>query len=138
MSQSKSILMPFIIIAVLIFGGALAWKSFQGEAPAVEEKPAKPVVEKPAKKVIADTEEFEIIEYDDSIEAEPAVMDEALLEEKRKLAPHFMDFAIKYDSEAKLLKALKKNHEMGRTEKFELLLKYAERTFPDLEIPSFE
>ena len=26
MSESKSLLMPFIIVAVLIFGGAVAWK----------------------------------------------------------------------------------------------------------------
>ena len=31
MSQSKSILLPFIIIAAVLFGGALAWKTFQPE-----------------------------------------------------------------------------------------------------------
>ena len=46
MSQSKSLLMPFIIIAILVFGGAVAWKMMGETEPEITEKTSATIEQK--------------------------------------------------------------------------------------------
>ncbi len=135
-TQSKSLLFPFIIIAVLIFAVALAWKFMKPEAtPSAENTVAEePVVNtKPKTKPV-----IEVVSYDDkkpAVDEPMPILGEERIKAREKGAD-FMMFSMQLDSPEAALDTLKQYVDLGDTKKAENLIEYIYKAYPDTVIPS--
>lgn len=139
-TQSKSILVPFLIIAGLIFAVALAWK-FIGSDETETEATKKPTVETTEPKLIepetkAAEPEITVVDYD---EPEPIFNDIPLTEEEKAIkfekAQAYMSYGLKFSTIDRALKGLKKYRDEGDNKAAENLISYINQQFPNESIP---
>ena len=137
MSESKSLLMPFIIVAVLIFGGAVAWKMMGNkETEITEKKPVETVkVQKEQKQKTKP--EITIKTYEPT-EPLTTTLTEDERAQQKVISQHFMKFSLRYQNEQAVEKGLQGYISSGNKELFDILAMFAEDNYPDLKIPSFE
>ncbi len=140
-TQSKSVLVPFLIIAALIFAVALGWKMMNGDsstANVTENKVAEVKTTDKAEATKKPTEipEIEVVKY----EAEDNLANIPVTEEEIKVArnrgKNFMTFSMQLKTPEQALKALQDYVDMNNTETANDLILYIEDTFPGTEIPS--
>lgn len=127
MSQSKSLAIPFIIVAVLVFGGALAWKTFFKEEVTV--KPQAVVVKKTPPKVLKPIEKQEVIEE------EPVSITIDEYEERRLKGKELMQLAMTYKTPESLLRAIEYHQERNEHEEVDKLIDFLISKFPDYQLP---
>lgn len=128
MSQSKSLTIPFIIVAVLLFGGALAWKIFFKEE-LVKVKPQPVVVKKAAAKVLKPIEKPEPVEE----EWVPLTKEEQ--EAGMKKARNLMQLSMRYKTPESVLKAIEYHQERNEHEDVDELIEFLVKRFPNYQLP---
>ncbi|WP_154223621.1 hypothetical protein [Marinicella rhabdoformis] len=138
MSQSKSILMPFIVIAVILFGSAVAWK-MMGQTESEEKNTTITESKKPVKKTENKAEQPAItVKNYEPTENLKVNLSEQERAESKKISQNFLKFAMQYQTKESVVEALKKYKDNGNKEKYHYLSLFAEDHYPDLDIPSFE
>ncbi len=137
-TQSKSVLVPFLIIAGVLFAAALGWKFFgANEAETVTEPAAvvtevQPAVETKPAEVMATTQAKE-----DTVPPEPFLMPTE--EDKKALkevARSNMQLAMRYQTADQALKALEKFGKDGNTDMVKRIVAFMDKAFPNTAIPS--
>lgn len=130
MSQSKSLVIPFIILAVLIFGGALAWKTLSDKPEPATVKPQAAVVKKAPAKVVKPIERPEKPTVERGI---PLTKEEyaAQRQEDRRL----MRMAMKYFTPEAVVKDIEYFQGQNDQEKVDELIEYLVSTYPDYKLP---
>lgn len=137
-NSSKSLALPFIIFAGVIFAGAAAWKflgnSDDASAP-VKSAPVETVSTpepKPVKQVKADP-----VETPRPVEPTPVkVLSEEEIIHNKKRAKNFMQFAMRYKTPENALDGLRLAVEENKTERAEFIIDFINQHFPNTEIPS--
>ncbi len=138
-TQSKSVLIPFLVIAGIIFAVALGWKLLHND-----EQPIKSVTremaqentktEPKAMKKPQTVSEIEVIDYDEPEPLAPVI--EETPEKLREIAVDKMKFAMRYPTIEKSIAALKSFRESGLDDKAEHLIRYINSQFPNESIPA--
>ncbi len=138
-TQSKSVLIPFLIIAGIVFAAALAWKIFGNhdetvitESTNIESSaPEKPKFVKKATtapKVVP-----KVVSNDTSMPyIEPTVEDKEMM---RKQARNNMKFAMRYQTIEKSIDALRLFRKNGNDAMAENLIQIIDTNFPNDTIP---
>ena len=136
-TQSKSVLMPFLIIAGVVFAVALAWKylgnhddkptTAQVETASVE--PVKTNTEKP---ILAEPV-AEVIEEPQKTQTRPYIKDR---EVRKKIGENNMKYAIRYPTFDKAITALKGYRENGLDQSATDLITYINTAFPNDSVPA--
>ncbi len=132
-TQSKSVLMPFLIIAGIVFAVALAWKYLGTKDAETAVEPAEVEMTAPVKTEQATT--ATTVEYNVPQPAflEPIVEDREAL---RAQARSNMKFAMRYPSVEKSIAALKKFRSNGNDQAATDLISYINTSFPNDTIPT--
>ena len=137
-TQSKSVLIPFLIIAGIIFSAALAWKflgsnetkttlSSDEVKPLTSVKTTTTSSTKPAKKtpkVVVNSDPMPYIELTEEDKVE-----------LKKQAKSNMKFAMRYPTLEKAIDALETFRKNGSNDMAESLIKYINVNFPNDSIP---
>lgn len=136
-TQSKSVLMPFLIIAGIVFAVALAWKFLGSEETETVAKPAQVEVAATAP-VKTETKAVKkapvIVDYD-----EPTPYLESTEQDReavRNQARSSMQFAMRYSNYEEALAGLKLYRANGNNQGSSDLIQYIKTTFPNDTIPS--
>jgi len=138
-TQSKSVLMPFLIIAGIVFAVALAWKYLvnhdaEQTVKTVVTETVEPIKKEqatttPTVKKVAPT----IVDYD---EPEPYLAPTAEdTEVLREQAVNNMKFSMRYPTLESAITALKQLRDNGNDDIAEGLIRYIEVTYPNDIIP---
>ena len=128
--------MPFIIIAALLFGGALAWKMLGDKEEVVVEKTTKDTVKvAETKKIDKPTIAIKKYEPTEKLTTNLTVEERA---EAKKISQNFLKFAMRYKTKESVEEALNTYKANGDSEKYHYLALFAEDHYPELEIPSFD
>ncbi len=139
-TQSKSVLIPFLIIAGIVFAVALAWK-FLGDHDA-EDTDNITEIKQPTsvkkKQTATSTKPYQTapktVQY-----VEPKPYLEPTEEDKeavRKQAQSNMKFAMRYPTAQKAMEALKNYRDNGNDATAASLIRFIETTYPNDMIPS--
>lgn len=138
MSQSKSILMPFIIIAVILFGSALAWKMMGKSDEAVETASVQSnQTETQKSSAKPEKQEISIKTYEEPAPM-PVTYSEAEKAERKVISKNFMKFSMRYQNKEAVVEGLERYKADGNKDKFEMLAMFAEENYPEIDIPTFE
>lgn len=139
-TQSKSILVPFLIVAGLIFAVALGWKLIGNddtnttpvrETVADVEEPKKV---KPEKK--STVPEIAVVDYDKpKLIVDPMQMTEEERAERKKQASDSMSYALRLKTVDKAINELKSLREIGDNESAQRLINFINHQFPNESIP---
>lgn len=138
-TQSKSVLMPFLIIAGTVFAVALAWKFFATEKNEIADKPAEVQTSVPVKtEKTPPTKQAEVvvpktIVYDEPTFLELTVEDKEVLRDQAKSN---MKFSMRYPTLEKSLTALQAFRNSGNDQAATELISYIRTSFPNDTIPS--
>lgn len=139
-TQSKSALIPFLIVAAIIFAVALGWKLLSKEesttannyeaevaefTTAAEVKTKKPTTEP----------EIEIVDYDKPNDFVIPVTEEEK-EQLRNVASANMNFGMRFHTVEKAIEGLRKYRENGNSESAEALINFINKQFPNESIPA--
>ncbi|VAW44097.1 hypothetical protein MNBD_GAMMA02-1298 [hydrothermal vent metagenome] len=134
-TQSKSVLMPFLIIAGIVFAVALAWKYLGNHdtktvvTETVEPMKTEQVTTTPVATTLVPT----VVDYD-----EPAPYLAPTVEDREKLreqAVSKMKFSMRYPSLESAMTGLKQLRANGNDEIAENLIRYIEDIYPNDTIP---
>lgn len=136
-TQSKSVLIPFLVIAGIVFAVALAWKFLGNHDTESPVKPAEIKISEPVetKKVVTTTTVPETIEYN---ETQPAFL-EPTTEDREKLkkqAQSNMKFAMRYPTLETAISALEAFRDNGNDQAASDMINYIRTSFPNDTIPS--
>ena len=139
-TQSKSVLVPFLIIAGLLFVVALAWKLLGNSETETITEPSEveittPVkTEKTTKTPTVQNKQPTVIDYDQPESfLDPTEADREVL---RNEARSNMKFSMRYKTIDKALTGLKGFRESGNDKMAEDLIVYIYTTFPNDTIPA--
>ncbi len=138
-TQSKSVLIPFLIIAGIVFAVALAWKFLATEETEISVKPAEvqtSVTTKPEKAPTQSQAEVVVpktIVYDEPAFLEPTAEDREVLRDQAKSN---MKFSMRYPTLEKSLTALQAFRSTGNDQAAAELISYIRTSFPNDTIPS--
>lgn len=137
-TQSKSVLMPFLIIAGIVFAVALAWKFLGNHETEIAKKPVEVQASTPTKDEIkpanVETVAPKTIVYD-----EPAYIVEPTLEDKEVLrdqAKSNMKFSMRYPTIGKAISGLESFRQIGDDQAATQLISYIRTNFPNETIPA--
>ncbi len=135
-TQSKSLLLPFIIIAGLVFVAALGWKFLQ---PETHNSIKATIIEEPVEEVSQPktSSTIEVVSYDNQPAAEEAmpILGEERLKAREKAAD-IMTLSMQIRSPEDALDTLKQYIELGDTKMAETLIDYINQAYPDTVIPA--
>ncbi len=127
----------FIVFAAVVLGGAFSWNTFMNKDQEVEtiiKEEAVSTESEPKTKP-----KITIASYDQpkSEPIVPAYSEEEMVK-RRKVSKSFMQFAVRYHNKEDVIRDLEAFKQLGKTEKLEHLIIYAERTYPEIDLSPFE
>ncbi len=138
-TQSKSVLVPFLIIAGLLFVVALGWKFFGGDqGKTVTESAQVPVEVQPVDEVkpaqVNNTAPANTMEQ---VQPEPyLVPTKEEREEARQVAKSHMKLAMRYQNAEQALAALQEFGDAGNKEMVREMISFIDKAYPNTDIPS--
>ncbi|WP_223788912.1 hypothetical protein [Marinicella meishanensis] len=140
-TQSKSVLVPFLIVAGLLFVAALGWKFMAGDGdettaksatvsadlqPVDEVKPTEQLVAEPTVTVVQPEVDREALQAMTQQEKEAAMAE----------ARMHMSMAMRYQTADKALEALERFHNDGNLEMVRNIVGFMGKAYPNTAIPA--
>ncbi|MCX7553546.1 hypothetical protein OS175_06615 [Marinicella sp. S1101] len=139
-TQSKSVLLPFLVVAAIIFVAALVWKMVGSDEPVTSTTEVAVTEAKPAVKATTNNNPQPVIEVVDYDEPAPLIEPVTLTEEEqqaiREQTSANMGFGMRFPTVERAIEGLKVLRENGNDDVAEKLIVYINTQFPNESIPA--